>query len=70
MEVNTYMVVLVLWRSIQGCVGIVEVGTWLCWYCGGWYVVVLVLWRLVRGCVGIAEVNSLPTVIQLLRVIA
>ena len=40
------MVVLVLWRLVRGCVGIVEVGTWLCWYCGGWYVVVLVLRRL------------------------
>ena len=50
------MVVLVLRRLIQGCVGIVEISTWLCWYCGGQYRVVLVLWRLIQGCVGIVEV--------------
>ena len=30
------MVVLVFWRLlIHGCVGILEVDTWLCWYFGG-----------------------------------
>ena len=29
------MVVLEFWRLIHGCVGILEVDTWLCWYFGG-----------------------------------
>ena len=29
-----WRVVLVLWRLARGCVGIAEVNTGLCWYCG------------------------------------